>query len=281
MYRPDIDGDAEYLELLNIGTESITLYDPLKESAWRFTDGIAFDFPADPPVTMAAGERLLIVRDEVAFRARFPETADTVQLFQWTDSGLSNGGERVELSSPGDVDDLGIRQWVRTDRVNYGDSDLWPLNADGIGLSLTRVEESGYGNDVINWMAADPTPGTAEGEVPPVTGYDAWAQNHGLTDFEGDADGDGLTNGLEYALGLDPKTKGSAPSTKITFTNDALEIAMPLTESKPDIHYEWQVSENLIDWRAEEAVVDENRVSASIIPGNAYRQFVRLVIRQQ
>jgi hypothetical protein len=84
------------------------------------------------------------VRDLATFETVFQVLAGT-QLFQWTDGGLSNGGESIELSIPGDAE--GVRQWIRVDRVNYGDSDLWPVSADGQGLSLTRLDESGYGNE--------------------------------------------------------------------------------------------------------------------------------------
>ncbi len=199
MYRPSEDGDAEYLELTNISAEAVTLFDPDKAAAWRFTDGVVFDFPKAEPVTLVTGARLLIVRNEAAFRARFPNTPQSTTILPWLDSGLSNGGERVELSRPGDVDELGVRQWIRVDRVTYGDSDLWPPEADGNGLSLTRIDESGYGNDIANWLAAAPTPGTDKVEP---DNYGTWASVQGIGAFQEDDDGDGIINGLEYALAV-------------------------------------------------------------------------------
>ena len=65
MYHPDTPADAEYVELLNISNEPVTLYDPAEEAPWRFSDdaGIEFLFPTNPPVTLAAGEYLLLVKD--------------------------------------------------------------------------------------------------------------------------------------------------------------------------------------------------------------------------
>jgi hypothetical protein len=37
--------------------------------------------------------------------------------------------------------------------------DPWPLQADGYGGSLTRIDPAAYGNDPANWQAATPTPG--------------------------------------------------------------------------------------------------------------------------
>ena len=72
---------------------------------------------------------------------------------------------------PGDVDAQGLRQYIRIDRVNYSDGshpedcpggvDLWPTEADGGDKSLARKVSDDYGNDVINWDANDPTPGTS------------------------------------------------------------------------------------------------------------------------
>jgi hypothetical protein len=82
---------------------------------------------------------------------------------------LSNGGEKVEIGMPGDVDQYGTPYYIRIDRVNYSDGshprecpagpDLWPTEPDGNGLSLTRIDPNLYGNDVINWDANTPSPG--------------------------------------------------------------------------------------------------------------------------
>jgi hypothetical protein len=39
--------------------------------------------------------------------------------------------------------------------------DYWPIDADGGGKSLSRKVPADYGNDVANWQAANPSPGTA------------------------------------------------------------------------------------------------------------------------
>ena len=82
---------------------------------------------------------------------------------------LSNSGEKVQLSMPGDVDEFSTRYYIRIDRVNYSDGshpedcpggvDLWPIEADGDGNSLTRIDPNSYGNDPNNWAPASPTPG--------------------------------------------------------------------------------------------------------------------------
>jgi hypothetical protein len=77
---------------------------------------------------------------------------------------LDNGGEKVQLSKPGDEVE-GTRYYIRVDRVNYSDGshpvsqDPWPTGPDGGGSSLSRKVPADYGNDPDNWTAATPLPG--------------------------------------------------------------------------------------------------------------------------
>jgi hypothetical protein len=168
MYHPQNNGDAEYIELLNISGGPVVLqeWDDIqgKYVAWRLTDegGISFDFPLG--TTMAAGEHILLVRNLSAFESEFGAVVGGVQVFEWELGKLDNGSEKVELSKPGDEVD-GTRYYIRVDRVNYSDGshpvgeDPWPTEADGAGSSLARRVPTDYGNDVINWQAASPSPG--------------------------------------------------------------------------------------------------------------------------
>ncbi|MHC4327976.1 MAG: hypothetical protein ACYSWW_07630, partial [Planctomycetota bacterium] len=94
-----------------------------------------------------------------------------VQVVDDYDGWLSNAGERLQIGMPGDTDDEGTRYYIRIDRVTYSDGshpennpggvDDWPTKADGLGKSLSRKDPNDYGNDVINWEAATPSPGAA------------------------------------------------------------------------------------------------------------------------
>jgi len=179
MYNPDwpegcsyTNDQYEYIELHNISAEPVTLYNDVTGEPWKFTDGIEFIFPADSPVTIPAGGYILIVKKPAAF-----DSAQTEELVHAErrrgigpyDGNLSNAGESLELSMPGDVDKEGIRQYIRIDRVNYSDGshpencpngiDLWPVEADGNGMALTRKVPTDYGNDPDNWTASVPSPG--------------------------------------------------------------------------------------------------------------------------
>ena len=168
MYHPQNDGDAEYVELRNIGSGPIDLQEWDNQQGkfvpWRFTDegGITFDFPLG--TTMAPGEYVLLVRNLSAFESEFGAVGGGVQVFEWSVGKLDNGGEKIQLSKPGD-EVGGTRYYIRIDRVNYSDGshpvgyDPWPAEADGAGSSLNRKEALDYGNDVINWQSGAASPG--------------------------------------------------------------------------------------------------------------------------
>jgi hypothetical protein len=170
MYNPGSGNqNEEYIELYNITAQPVTLYDYVTGEPWKFTDGIEYTFPSSPTVTIPAGGYLLVVKDPAAFALRYGSMPASVQVLGPYDGQLKNGGEKVELSMPGDVDGLGRRYYIRVDRVNYSDGshpedcpggvDLWPVEADGGGMSLSRKVPSDYGNDVANWQAATASPG--------------------------------------------------------------------------------------------------------------------------
>jgi hypothetical protein len=167
MYHPAGNGDAEYVELLNSSGGAVTLYNHAMGEPWKLTDEGGVDLlllDDGRPVTLAAGERLLLVKSAAAFASEFA-LAVGARILEWGLGSLDNGGERVELSLPGDVDAGGVRQYIRVDRVVYSDGshpaggDPWPAGADGGGQALGRIAASEYGNDPINWQAASPSPG--------------------------------------------------------------------------------------------------------------------------
>ena len=175
MYNPEwpfggsyTNDQYEYIELRNISPEPVTLYGYETGEPWKFTDGIEFVFPAETPVIIPAGGYLLVVNKPAAFSLRYTSVPAEI-IFGPYDGKLSNAGESLELSMPGDIDMAGQRHYIRVDRVNYSDgshpencpgrTDLWPTEPDGSGRSLMRKVISDYGNDPDNWAASIPSPG--------------------------------------------------------------------------------------------------------------------------
>ncbi len=173
MYHPVESSDAEYIELLNISDADVTLYDTDQGIPWRLTadtdsSEIEYRFPAEVPVTLAPGQRLLLVSNRLLFSVTYDAPAD-VHVFDWRGDRLSNTGGHIQLSKPGDKDSDGTQHWIRVDRVVYSDgshpgdfpsrTDPWPTAAAGQGSSLERIDPQSYGNDPANWRAGDPSPG--------------------------------------------------------------------------------------------------------------------------
>jgi hypothetical protein len=175
MYNPDwpnggsyTNNQYEYIELHNISAESVTLFDYGKDEPWKFTDGIDFTFPLYAPVTIPAGGYLLVVKKPAAFSWRYSNVPLEIILGPY-EGNLSNAGESLELSIPGDLDKDNVRQYIRVDRINYSDGyhpencpggvDLWPVEPDGEGMALTRIVPTDYGNDPENWLASPASPG--------------------------------------------------------------------------------------------------------------------------
>ncbi|MHC4743704.1 MAG: lamin tail domain-containing protein, partial [Planctomycetota bacterium] len=172
MYNPDwpatgnyTNNEYEFVELHNITDQPVRLYDDGARKPWKFTDGIDYEFPAAPGLQISAGGYVVIAKNVTAYFARYGPPPFGVFLLGPYGGKLSDAGEKLELSRPGDIDELGQRQYIRVDRVNYGDgtgssdSQLWPAEADGGGLSLNRIIPGLYGNDPNNWKASTTSPG--------------------------------------------------------------------------------------------------------------------------
>jgi hypothetical protein len=159
MYSPQLNRDAEFVELYNITNSKVDLFDA-EGNTWKFNDeeyGIDYNLPAN--TSMLAHGYLLLVKDKANFKSWYPNVPVDVQILKWGDGRLNNGGEKIYISMPGDVDH-GVRHYIRIDMINYDNEAPWPLEPDGGGASLNRIVAHYYGNDPNNWIATyPPTPG--------------------------------------------------------------------------------------------------------------------------
>jgi hypothetical protein len=136
--------DFEYLEIRNVGTQTIALSDV------RFTKGIDFDFPAG---TLARGAFTLVVKNPAAFEMRYGPGHPVAGV--WSGK-LDNGGEQLKLSfGAGEA----IRDFV------YDDVSPWPTSPDGAGRSLVLVDPFGLPDhgDPFSWREGAATPGATDG----------------------------------------------------------------------------------------------------------------------
>jgi hypothetical protein len=155
MYHPDSGGDA-FVELKNITTNAVLLYDfDRPTNTWR-VNGLGFTFPTNVVID-SSQMVLLVATNPASFRGKYNIPTDVLILGPYAGQ-LQHSGERLELQRP-DVPDTNGFAYITVDEVRYNDKSPWPPAADGSGPSLQRRESSAYGNDPANWEAAVATPG--------------------------------------------------------------------------------------------------------------------------
>jgi len=170
---PPLDeATTEFVELSNVSGAPVPLYDVMfPTNRWRLRGAVDFDVPLN--TTLPAGGRLLVVGFDpvtapatlTAFRSRYGIDGSVTILGPF-DGRLNNAGDAVRLYRPDTPEPppapaAGEVPFILVEEVAYGDASPWPLAADGLGLSLQRVNELAFGNDPASWRAAPPTAGSA------------------------------------------------------------------------------------------------------------------------
>lgn len=237
------EDDFEYIELVNMGTATLTLTNA------RFTKGIDFTFPAS---TLAAGARVIVAKNPAAFALRYPNT--TVPVLGPYSGVLANGGETLEL-----VDAVG------ESILEFEYKDGWYPATDSSGRSLVLRDPAGTPfNDFGNpqrWAisaTASGSPGSADTSF--AQAYYGWDNFHFtsverddplVSGLDADPDGDGRTNADEYALATDPRVADS-PVLSFTWSMDgqvrrpALQFRRPVNAL--DVTYDLLAGSNLTSW---------------------------------
>ena len=181
MYNPT-NGAAEYIEIQNVSGSSVPWARvdaafPAVTNLLRLAGGIDYTFPIASPQSsgIAAGEQLVIVGfnpADVVARAAFVTHYNVpvnTRIFGPYSRSLGNEGDEITLLKPDTTQppgspDAGYVPYVVVDYVNYNDAAPWPSGAvDGGGLALSRTGGNLYGNEPLNWRAANPSPGAANG----------------------------------------------------------------------------------------------------------------------
>jgi len=135
MYHPQNldesdEPNEEYIELKNIGTETINL------NLAKFTNGIDFTFPN---LELAPGEYVVVVQDRNAFEARYGTDINIAGEYT---GRLNNAGERIRLQDA-------IGQTI----VDFDYKDGWRSITDGDGFSLTIIDP--LSTDWYSWNEKD------------------------------------------------------------------------------------------------------------------------------
>lgn len=131
MYNSPAGDDFEFVELYNKGTDAVDL------TGWSFTQGFGYTFGA---VSIGAGEYLVISEDSLLMLDLYGVTG-----LEWTDGGLTNGGEDIVLTDA---------NGVTVDSVDYDDGNGWTMTADGDGPSLVLCDVEADNAGPENWERA-------------------------------------------------------------------------------------------------------------------------------
>jgi hypothetical protein len=244
-----IEDDFEFIELVNIGP------DPLDLTGARFSEGIAFTFPA---TLLGPGQRLVVAKNPAALALRHPSIGTPV-LGPYADS-LANAGEVLKLEdavgenilefefkdgwypvTDGDGHALVLRDPAGTAYDAYDDPRSWAIGiGDGgsPGLDDGTFAQAYYGWDNFHFTAL-------ERDDPLVAGPDA------------DPDGDGRPNADEYALGTDPRV-ADLPQVAFTWWADDPVRHPALSFRRPagalDVFYELLAAPDLDQWEPVESI---------------------------
>ena len=125
---PYTDTDFQYIELTNFGTAAVALQN------MRFIAGIDFTFP---DITLAAGQRVLVVKNPAAFASRYDTSGMLIAGQFVAPTDLSKNSERLQL-----VTALGATIH------DFSYSDGWFPLTDGTGFSLVARDPA---QDLALW----------------------------------------------------------------------------------------------------------------------------------
>ena len=229
----DSRGDFEYLELMNShAVSSISL------EGVEFVDGVTFagfdqNLPASA-LALAPGGRVLLVKNEAAFRLRYPDFTGVI-AGEFSGS-LRNEGEQIVIhdAQGGVIQDF-----------TYLADFPWPESAgDGQGFALVLIDPQSNPNhdDPLSWRASVEVGGSPGGDdTVPFSG-----------DPDADDDGDGLAALMEYALGSSDSTPNDPPSLYLGLVEfedeNHLQVSVPSNLRAVGIQVALESSDDLLVW---------------------------------
>jgi len=140
MYNPAagdaLDNDEyEFIELTNIGPTALSL------AGAKLTDGILYAFPDDSSLSLGPDACMVIVKNRVAFAARYDTSAIDLAPGTFTGS-LSNGGETIKLEDR-----------TNSTILEFEYKDGWFDETDGLGFSL--IIRDAANPDLASWDSAE------------------------------------------------------------------------------------------------------------------------------
>ncbi|HEY3325312.1 MAG TPA: FN3 associated domain-containing protein [Planctomycetota bacterium] len=201
MYQPS-GTDDPFIELLNITSNPVNLYDPANPAnTWKIT-GVDYIFPTGIQVP-AEGMAIVCGMDPAAFRTKHSVPAAVPVFGPWV-TPLATSGMHLELQKPNPPEGPYV-PYVVVEALDYSSSAPWPQEPAGNGPSLVRANTLSYGNDPANWQkstANGGSPGRGDETIPAApTDLVATAQSHAVINLSWT---DAATNENAYTVERSP-----------------------------------------------------------------------------
>jgi hypothetical protein len=154
MYEPiSGNGDDEYIELYNRGTNTISL------AEWKFTDGITFTFPTN--AIIQPGGYVVIGKNITNLLSKYQQL-NTGNTFGNYSGSLANKGEHIELSMPFNyvfTNELSLVvtqiNYVVANEVSYKSGGRWGNWSEGGGSSLELKDPNSDNRYAANWADSE------------------------------------------------------------------------------------------------------------------------------
>jgi len=154
----------EFIELTNVTSNPVNLYDPgHAEDRWKL-EGLMFDFPAG--LTLQPGESIYLVPTAPTEFCASELIQAQVQAMQngsrqnaprvigpYVTDLPENAGEFI-LLRPGTKPESGARPYFPVDSVRYKQNAPWPDLRKNSKAILQRVTPSAYGDDPLSWVTS-------------------------------------------------------------------------------------------------------------------------------
>lgn len=249
MYHPNPDGDAEFIELMNI-SDSVTL----DLAGVSFTQGILFTFP--PATSLPPGGRVVVVKNETSFRTAYGPAIPIAGIFD-SPTSLDNGGEFLKLDDATGSTIAGFA---------YDDMSPWPVQADGAG-SLVLIAPRTHLDPALpqNWRVSI-TPAGSPGTDDAI---------HFTGDPQADANNNSRPDLVDYALGANAHPQ-------FRFVENSVLLDVPYIANADDAIVTAEYSTDLTHWTPGDFVQDNGALRTFSPPAamtGGIRVFARAAVR--
>ncbi|MDG2323090.1 MAG: lamin tail domain-containing protein, partial [Akkermansiaceae bacterium] len=240
-FSPTGGKEFEFIEVRNIGPN------PLDLTGVQFTDGVEASLSG----SLAPGEYGLIVAN--------PGNFPGLKIVGTYTGALNNGGEQLTLRDANGENILSF---------DYEGDWFSPARSGGYSLDvLNENADWSSWDDQFSWALsseAGGSPGVAN-PLPHSNAYASWSRGY-FSEAEladpavsgplADASGDGVSNLMKYAFGVDPKKQGGNGDVSVEIDGESVTLNFSRLEKTPDITVTVDVSSDLVDWSTQASLTE-------------------------